>query len=342
VKDDESMSRQLRSVRIFGWLVLTSVALAGCAGSPTFLLPNSSVASDEADLYNILFYLSIAVFVIVVGWLLFNVIRFRRRPGDDTPPRQVHGNTTLEIVWTVIPILLVAVLFVLTVQTVNAVTSPDTSGGDPVNIGVVGHRWWWEFDYPDYGFKTANEMHVPVGATIQLDVDSVDVIHSFWVPQLSGKADAVPGQTNQLWFAAEEVGDFYGQCSEYCGLNHANMRIKVVVESQADFDAWVKNQQAPPPEPQNDQAQTGHDMIVSGICSNCHALGQEQKEDLIGPNLNHLFSRSVFAGATYPLTEDNIRRWLTENDQMKPGNDMSVNLTQENVDALMAYLTTLR
>jgi cytochrome c oxidase subunit 2 len=335
------MSKRIRTLIAFAMLTLGGASLAGCAGSPTFLLPNSSISADQADLYSILIYLSIGVFVLVIGWLLYNIIRFRRRAGDDTLPKQVHGNTPLEITWTVLPILLVAVLFVLTVRTVNAVAAPSSSGDD-VNVTVVGHRWWWEFDYPDYGFVTANEMHVPVGATVQIDVESVDVIHSFWVPQLSGKADAIPGQTNHLWFKADQIGEYHGQCSEYCGLNHANMRIKLVVESQDDFDAWAKNQQAPPPEPQGDQAATGHKMIASGICSNCHALGESQAEGLVGPNLNHLFSRSVFAGATYPLTENNIRRWLTENDQMKPGNDMSVNLTQDDVDALMAYLTTLR
>jgi cytochrome c oxidase subunit 2 len=192
------------------------------------------------------------------------------------------------------------------------------------------------------GIITANELHVPVGSTVQIKLDSVDVIHSFWVPQLSGKVDVIPGQTNEAWFRADEIGTFHGQCAEFCGLNHANMRIKVIVESQDDFDAWAQNQQQPPPEPQSDQAQTGHDMIVSGICSNCHALGDSGPEDPTGPNLTHLFSRSVFAGATYDLTEQNIRRWLTQNDEMKPGNDMSVNLTQDDVDALMAYLTTLK
>ncbi|MGA9532647.1 MAG: cytochrome c oxidase subunit II [Anaerolineales bacterium] len=335
------MSKRTRSALFFALLALGGASLAGCAGSPTFMLPNSSISAHEANLFNILIYMSIVVFVFVEGWLVFNIIRYRRRDGDRTPPEQVHGNNTLEIVWTVIPILLVAVLFVLTVQTVNAVSPPAASSED-INVGVVGHRWWWEYDYPDYGFVTANEMHVPVGATVQIDVDSVDVIHSFWVPQLSGKVDAIPGQTNHLWFVADQVGEFYGQCSEYCGLNHANMRIKLVVDTQSDFDAWVKNQQVPPPEPQGDLATTGHNLIVNGICSNCHALGETQDEDLVGPNLNHLFSRSVFAGATYPLTEDNIRRWLTQNDDMKPGNDMAVNLTQDDVDALMAYLTTLR
>lgn len=317
------------------------LSLAGCAGSPSFMAPNSSVSSHEANLFRILLYLSAAVFVLVEGVLIFNILSYRQRDGDTTPPKQIYGNNSLEIIWTALPLVLVAVLFVLTVRTVNAVSPPEASSQD-INVHVVGHRWWWEFDYPDLGIITANELHVPVGSTVQIKLDSVDVIHSFWVPQLSGKVDVIPGQTNVAWFRADENGTFYGQCAEFCGLNHANMRIRVVVESQDDFDAWVANQQQPPPEPQSDLAQKGHDMITNGICSNCHALGDSSPENPVGPNLTHLFSRSVFAGATYDLTEANIRRWLTENDEMKPGNDMSVNLTQDDVDALMAYLTTLK
>jgi len=331
------MKRAMKAVASL-WMGLI---LAGCAGSPSIMAPNSSVATHEASLFRLLLYLSAGVFVLVEGILIFNIISFRQREGDTTPPKQIHGNNTLEIIWTTLPLILVVVLFVLTVRTVNAVAPPAASSQD-INVHVVGHRWWWEFDYPDMGIITANELHVPVGSTVQIKLDSVDVIHSFWVPQLAGKVDVVPGQTNEAWFNADEIGTFHGQCAEFCGLNHANMRIEVVVESQADFDAWVKNQQLPPPEPQSDQAQKGYDMITSGICSNCHALGDESPENPVGPNLTHLFSRSVFAGATYDLTEANIRRWLTENDDMKPGNDMSVNLTQDDVDALMAYLTTLK
>ena len=321
---------------------LLCLMLVGCAGSPSFLEPASSVSQHQADLFTILIYLSIAVFVIVEGLLLINILRFRKKDGDGETAPQIYGNTRLEVIWTGIPLLLVVVLFVLTVNTVQAVSAP-SGKADDVNVHVIGHRWWWEFDYPDLGILTANELHVPVGATIQMDLDSVDVIHSFWVSQLSGKEDVIPGQTNHLWFRADKVGSYYGQCAEFCGLNHANMRIRVIVESQEDFDAWVANQQLPPAEPQSDLAQQGHDLITNGICSNCHTLGDNEGLQSIGPNLTHLFSRSVFAGATYDLTEDNIRRWLSDNPHMKPGNDMAgVTLDQNEIDALMAYLPTLK
>jgi cytochrome c oxidase subunit 2 len=316
------------------------LGLIGCADSPSILDPRSPVAAHQAQLLRVLIYLSVGVFVLVEGLLIYNVVRFRERDGDSEPPRQIYGNMRLEIIWTALPLVLVAVLFVLTVQTVSAIAIPRASSND-VNVHVIGHRWWWEYDYPDYGIITANELHVPQGGTIQLTLDSVDVIHSYWIPQMAGKTDVIPGQTNTAWFRADEIGEFYGQCAEFCGLNHANMRIKVVVQSQEDFDAWVANQQKPAPMPEGPAAEEGHDMITEGICEQCHSLTNEPT-DKVGPNLNHLFSRSVFAGATYDLTEENIRRWLTENKEMKPGNDMSVNLTPQQVDELMAYLTTLQ
>ncbi|HSB89129.1 MAG TPA: cytochrome c oxidase subunit II [Anaerolineales bacterium] len=335
--------------------VLAAGLLAGCAGSPSFLEPSSMIASRQAALFRLLLVPSAAVFLLVEGWLIFNVVRFRRRSSDQGLAPQVHGHPALEITWTVLPILLVTALFVLTVGTINAIAAPAGSPQD-IRVHVIGHRWWWEFEYPDLHILTANELHVPANAVVQIQVDSVDVIHSFWVPQLSGKVDAIPGQTNELWFRADQPGEYYGQCSEYCGLNHANMRVTVIVDTPQDFDAWVENQQAPPPQPDGELAQKGHDLITQGICSNCHILGLEVPDEShqpspaeaagvrshVGPNLNHLLSRSMIAGETIELTEANLASWLTQNQVMKPGNDMVVNLTDEDVAALMAYLKTLK
>ena len=331
------MKRALKAAII----ALGANLVAGCVGSPTFLYPASSVAADESELYKILLYLAAAVFLLVEVWLLYDVIRFRRRPNDDSLPKQIYANSPLEVVWTVIPLVVVAVIFGMTVNTVNTVAPPPAAQSD-LNVHVVGHQWWWEFDYPDLGIQTANELHVPTGVRVQITLTSTDVIHSFWVPQLSGKMDVIPGQINHLWFQADQVGEYHGQCAEFCGLNHANMRIKVVVESSTDFQSWVANQQKPPAEPQTDLETKGFDLIKGGICSNCHTLGDNQAKQAIGPNLTHLFSRSVFAGATFDLTEDNIRRWLTENQTMKPGNDMNVTVTPDQANALMAYLKTLK
>jgi cytochrome c oxidase subunit II len=343
--------------------LILAAALSGCGVSPTFLNPVSSIASDEAGLYMVIFYLALGVFVIVEVLLAYALIRFRRRAGDTNEPKQVYGNSRLEVVWTAIPVLLVLTLFILTVSTASAVAAPPAAASD-VHIHVIGHQWWWEFEYPDYGFTTANELHVPVGTNVKIDLDSVDVIHSFWVPQMAGKTDAIPGHTNQLWIRGDTIGTYHGQCVEFCGANHANMRIKAVVESQADFQAWVKDQQAPPYAPQTPQEQAGRDYLVTQICSNCHTLGDNLAAHMrpegadskapvtntdpmlaggiVGPNLTHLMSRSVFAGATYELNPITVRRWLRDTQAMKPGNDMLVNVSPEDIDNLVAYLSKLK
>jgi cytochrome c oxidase subunit 2 len=325
-----------------------AVFVSGCAGSPTFLSPASPIAGDEAGLYRVIVYMAAGVFVLVEGILIYSILRFRQRPGDGAEPHQIYGNPRLEVIWTGTPVLLVATLFILTIRTMGAVAAPAAVSSD-IQLKIIGHQWWWEFDYPDLGVVTANELHIPVGANVHATLESADVIHSFWVPQLSGKVDVIPGQLNTIWFRSDQPGEYHGQCAEFCGLNHANMRIAAVVESKANFDAWVANQQLPPPPPQGPAEQHAVDLITHGICSNCHALGEppppppgEEPKKLIGPNLNHLMSRSVFAGATFELTPDNIKRWLQDSQRMKPGNDMVVKLKPEEIDDLMAYLTQLK
>ena len=322
---------------------IIALLLTGCASSPTFLSPGSSVAAQESQLYMIIFYMALGVFVLVESLLVYNIIRFGfLKKNDGEEPRQIYGNWHLEVAWTAIPIILVGILFYFTVRTMVAVAAPPP-GDQTLKVHIIGHQWWWEFDYPDLGIITANELHVPVSKSVALDLDSMDVIHSFWVPQLSGKVDVIPGQTNHLWFKADQVGSYHGHCAEFCGQNHANMRIKVVVESQADFDAWVKNQQQPPVQPQTEQQQKAYDLITNGICSNCHTLGDHQGIRDVGPNLTHLMSRSVFAGATYELNQDSLHQWLADNEDMKPGNRMStVHITPEQVDELLSYLSNLK
>jgi cytochrome c oxidase subunit 2 len=246
----------------------------------------------------------------------------------------------LEITWTVIPVLLTVVLFAMTVQTMQSVAAPAASAND-INLHVIGHRWWWEFDYTDLGIKTANELHIPVGATVQITLDSVDVIHSFWVPQLSGKTDVIPGQTNHMWLTADQTGLFIGQCAEFCGLEHALMRINVVVDSEADFSAWVINQQKMAALPQTEEERAGY-KVVSTLCASCHSLNPAESEVKVGPNLAHLFSRSMFAGATYDLTRENLRRWLEDTQPMKPGNVMNLKLSPEEIEQILAYLILLK
>lgn len=329
----------------YALLVLMGALLSGCATTPTFLNPNSSVAADEATLYNELLWEAVGVFAIVAGILIWILIRDHGRSPKDVQIPKLYLNPRKEVTWVIIPVLLVVSLdafdFVLMLHTMNVTTAPAPQQSD-VNLKVIGHRWWWEFDYPDLNIKTANELHVPVGTVVQADVTGYDVIHSFWIPQLTGKQDAIPGQINHVWFKADKVGEFHGQCVEFCGQNHANMRIKVVVQSQKDFDAWVANQQKPAPQPQNDQQKAGYDLIATGVCSSCHTLNGTKGDADVGPNLTHLFSRSVFAGATLDTTPDNVRAWIKDTQAFKPGNDMNINVSQKQLDDLMSYIVLLK
>jgi len=328
-------------LRKYGVLMGLAILLSACQPSPSFLDPASPIASHQATLYRFILILALVVFVLVEGALIWILIRDRKRANDESLPAQIHSNMKLEVTWTVIPILLVIVLFIMTVQTVNAVAAPSSLQSD-LNIRVVGHRWWWEFDYPDLGFATANELHIPQGATVQVQLESVDVIHSFWVPQLSGKTDVVPGQHNTMWLTSDELGDFLGQCAEFCGTEHALMRFKVIVDSQQDFDAWVANQQKPAYQPQTEDEKAGYDE-VSSACAACHSLDPTEVDTVkIGPNLAHLFSRSTFAGGSFELNEENLRKWLEDTQAMKPDNDMVIKIMPQKRDQIISYLLNLK
>jgi len=329
-------------LRKYGVILGMAIFLSACQPSPTFLNSASPISGHEANLYRIILIMALVVFVLVEGALIWILVRDRKRSNDEELPAQIYGNTRLEVIWTVIPVLLVIALFVMTVQTVNAVAAPASAKSD-LNVRVVGHRWWWEFDYKDQGFATANELHIPVGATVQIQLESVDVIHSFWVPQLSGKTDVVPGQHNTMWITGDQVGEYLGQCAEFCGTQHALMRFKVFVDSQADFDAWIANQQKPAYQPQTEDEQAGFKEIDSGACAACHSLNPTEIETKkVGPNLAHLFSRTTFAGGSFDLNEENLRSWLHDTQAMKEGNDMQIVVPPKQIDQIIAYLKNLK
>jgi len=328
-------------LRKYGVLMGLAILLSACQPSPSFLDPASSISNHQADLYKIILIMALVVFVLVEGALIWILIRDRKKVGDEALPAQVHSNMRLEVTWTVIPIILVIFLFIMTVQTVNAVAAPKSLQSD-LNIRVVGHRWWWEFDYPDLGIATANELHIPEGAVVQVQLESVDVIHSFWVPQLAGKMDVVPGQHNTMWLTSDELGNFLGQCAEFCGTEHALMRFNVIVDSQDDFDAWVANQQLPAYQPQTEDEMAGY-AEVTGACASCHSLDPSEMNTVkVGPNLAHLFSRSIFAGGSFDLNEENLRKWLEDTQAMKPGNDMEIKILPKTRDQIIAYLLNLK
>ncbi len=367
-------------------LVFPSVAAADPRDTGNWLDPNSPVGSKIAVLYNYVYLIAIGVFVIVEGLLLYAVVRYRFRAGKEQQVvPQVHGNTTLEITWTAIPALIVAGLFVLTFNTMSEIQAGPDGGVASLNpnhvahnaelslagqapagalvVEVIGHQWWWEFRYPELGITTATFMHVPAGRPIEVVTSSRDVIHSWWVPKMTGKLDAVPGVTNATWFQATEPGVYHAQCAEFCGVEHAVMRFRVQVDAQADFDGWVANQQKLAPAAAEAQTKRGEELFKTKACVSCHAVSGHpdpaaaENPAKIGPSLTHLMSRNIIAGDAMHWDANDLEgpagaraklsQWLHNPDQVKPGNLMSTvvkpgYLTDDEVQALVAYLLTLK
>jgi cytochrome c oxidase subunit 2 len=216
------------------------------------------------------------------------------------------------------------------------------TGQAPLKVRAVGHSWWWEFDYPDLGIKTANELHLPENRQVELTTTSVDVLHTLSIPELGVQVAGPPAATTTTRFETTAAGEFGGECSQICGLAHNMMRVKAVVQSTEWFDAWVVGQQKPAAVPESEAEWRGYEMLTTA-CAKCHSLDPgEKRTDLAGPNLAHLMSRSVFAGATFELNGSNLRRWIRDTQTMKAGNDMRVNLPRDDFDGVMQYLLILR
>ena len=352
-----------------GGIALALVA-AACApnASQDSLRPAGPYAEKIDNLFKPVFWIATLVFFVVEGLLLYLVVRYRHRNGRQGIPPQVHGNQRLEIAWTILPALILVGVAVPTVSTIYDLAAQPT--GRVLNVSVIGHQWWWEFDYPDLSVNTANELHIPVGQPVYLSLCAAgagyeeqpaphgcleeatnvgdSVIHSFWVPQLGGKQDVVPGRTNNLLIQADRPGIYTGQCAEFCGLSHADMRLKVIAQPRDEFDEWVRVQQADAPTPAGGSlAATGLE-VFNGQCIACHAVqGNPQAVNVGGPNLTHLMSRDCFAGCIFDMTRANLARWLKDPSAVKGGvpggaSMPDYNLTDEQIRALVAYLMTLR
>lgn len=302
-------------------------------------------AGPEADrILNLsipVFIIAGIIFLLVEALIVIAVWKFRDR-GDEDEPTQVHGNTKLELLWTIIPALILAGIAIPTVKAVVDLTArPDTG----LQVKVIGHQWWFEFQYPNQDFTTANELVIPINTPIDLEMTSADVVHSFWVPRLAGKRDVIPGQMTYLKLQSDQIGEFWGQCAEFCGLGHANMRIRVKVVSQDDFDTWVADQQQPAVEPADGtDAATGKDLFLNKGCTACHVIeGVSDTAQTAAPNLTHIASRDVIAGASLNFTEDDLRAWLANPPAMKPGSYMpNLHLSSDDINSLIAYLETLK
>jgi len=323
-------------------LVALVALIAACSPDQypqTTLRPRADFARESDQIFRTTLLWATIVFVLVEGALLVAMWKFRNRPGA-AEPVQTHGNTTLEIVWTIIPAFILAMIAVPTVRTIFKTAAKP--GPDALQVEVIGHQWWWEFRYPQLGITTASELVVPVGRTVTLEMTTGDVIHSFWLPQFAGKRDVFPNRYNNLWFKAEVEGDFPGQCVEFCGLQHGRMGYRIRSVKAEDFDAWAKDFNTPPRDFAADSAadplvKQGQALYTAKGCAGCHSMYPALP--LTGPNLHHIGSRSHVAAGTLVNTDENLARWIKDPQGWMRGVLMpNLGLTDDETKALVAYL----
>ena len=355
-------------------LVALGLMLASCASNPQqdSLQPAGPYAQEIKDLFVPVFWVAVVVFVLVEGGIVLMAIKYRHRKGRDRMPPQLHGNTRLEIGWTILPAVILAFVTVPTVATIWDLARKPPS--DALHITVEGHQWWWGFKYTDDDMKTsyddgpitvADVMVIPTGRTVYLELESVGgliggatnaekdfaVIHSFWIPQLAGKQDVVPNRTNSILMQADEPGTYFGQCAEFCGLQHAQMKVRVVALSPSDWEAWVANQKLASVVPTDPLAAKGMDLFMNplsgdrGSCMACHSIGGINSGVNAAPNLTHFAdpTHQCFAGCDWDTVDEQaLAAWLRDPNAVKLGSKMpNYQLTQGEIDALVAYLESL-
>jgi cytochrome c oxidase subunit 2 len=335
-------------------ILLGGILLAGglCFASPSenpvpsIFEPHSTPADSIRALSQFVLGVTGLIFVVVFGLLIYALVKFRGRSWDrQREPAQVYGSLQIELAWTVIPVLVVLVLFLVTARVIHTIQDAPKPP-QALEVTVIGHQFWWEFRYPTLGVVTANELHVPVSDSDHptptfLKLLSADTDHSFWVPQLAGKTDLIPNRVNQMWLDPHQTGVFLGQCAQYCGTEHAKMLLRVFVDTPEDFRAWVKRQQQPVDPAVKEAA--GRHVFESTSCVNCHAISGTNGNGRFGPDLTHLMSRSTIASGAARNTPENLRLWIQSPDALKPGALMpAMQLSDTALDELVGYLETLR
>src|SRR5215510_13934153 len=313
---------------------------------PSIFEPRSTPADSIRHLSYFVLTITGLIFLVVFCLLAYVIVKFRRKSIDrGSEPAQVYGSTQIELAWTVIPILIVAVLFAATARVIHAIQdAPKPSSA--VEVTVIGHQFWWEFRYPALGIVTANELHIPVSDPAHptptfLKLLSSDTDHSFLIPQLAGKTDLIPNHPNETWIDPHETGLFLGQCAQYCGTQHAKMLLRVYVDTPEDFNAWVREQQQSAK--QDDKELAGRHVFETTSCVNCHAIGGTNGTGRFGPDLTHLMSRRTVAAGAAENTPENLRLWIQNPDAIKTGSLMpAMKLSDADLDALVRYLETLK
>lgn len=337
----------IRFVGVPAWLCLAGPLLAqGPQSIPSTLAPASTSAHQIYDLSKFVIAITGGIFLVVGGLLAIAIIRFRARKSDPlNEPPQIYGSTQIELAWTVIPVLIVVVLFLTTARIIFAIQDAPKPAS-ALDVTAIGHQFWWEFRYPKYGVVTANELHIPVSTDAApmptfLKLTSADVNHSFWIPQLGGKTDLIANQINTMWFDPKTTGVFLGQCAQFCGSQHAMMLLRVYVEPPEQFAVWIKSQQQAGV--QAAQVAAGRRVFETQACMNCHAIAGTAATGRFGPDLTHLMSRATLASGVMDSTPENLRQWIKSPDTFKRGALMpAMQLNDEQLDQVTAYLETLK
>ena len=319
---------------------------APSSGLENIFAPESTPAKSIFHLSLFVLAITAVIFVVVFTLLVYAVVKFRARAGDDDrEPPQVYGSNQIELSWTVIPVLIVVVLFLATARVIHAVQDAPMPA-NAMEVTVIGHQFWWEFRYPKLGIVTANELHIPVSDPARptptfLTLLSADTDHSFWIPQLAGKTDLIPNRVNEMWVDPHRTGVFLGQCAQYCGTQHAKMLLSVSVDSPEDFTEWVRAQQHSAVI--DEKVSAGRRVFETTACINCHAISGTAATGRFGPDLTHLMSRHTIGSGAAENTPQNLRLWVQNPDAIKPGSLMpAMKVSDADLDALVAYLETLR
>jgi cytochrome c oxidase subunit 2 len=340
-------SLALRALFFSGAAIAAFAAPSQPALSPTNIFaPVSTPAQWILELSHLVLMVTSAIFIVVFGLIAYAVVKFRKRRGSDTrEPAQVFGSIQLELAWTVIPVLIVGVLFLATARVIVAIQrAPRPSNA--IEVTVIGHQYWWEYRYPSLKVLTANELHIPVSDPAQptptfLTLLSADTDHSYWVPRLAGKTDLIPNHPNSMWVDPHETGLYLGQCAQYCGTQHAKMLLRVYVQTREEFDRWIQEQNQPAR--LDNAVSDGRRIFERTACINCHRVAGTVATGTFGPDLTHLMSRDTIAAGAAANTPENLRRWIRDPGVIKPGSKMpAMGMSDSDVTAVTQYLETLR
>jgi cytochrome c oxidase subunit II len=308
------------------------------------LEPYSDDAREIANLWSVMFFIAIVVYGQVISFFFLGLFRRRKNMTEnDTPdlsPASRASHLFIIANGIAIPLVILVIIFGMSLTTLLALSPADTNA--ELRVEVIGHRWWWEVRYPDYNFVTANEIYIPTHTSVELRLSSADVIHSFWLPSLSAKADLLPNQSNRMVLYTETAGAYLGQCAEFCGVQHARMRAFVIAVPADEFETWLNQQQEAAPMPESEELLRGQQVFLGAACVYCHTIRGTSASGFIGPDLTHLASRSTLGAGIVANTAGNLAGWIIDPQSMKPGNLMPpMYLESEDLQALVSYLESL-